>query len=91
MPTCSYRVLLVLSLLCVVVGCSIHVVEAGKGVVYPADNWLQRAGGAPFPDLYPEFRAGDAAGAATAPAAAAAAADTAAPAASAPASGAGTA
>lgn len=70
---------------------SIHVVEAGKGVVYPADNWLQRAGGAPFPDLYPEFRPGDAAGAATAPAAAAAAADTAAPAASAPASGAGTA
>lgn len=35
---------------------AIHLVEAGKGTVYPADNWLQRDGGAPFPDLYPEFR-----------------------------------
>jgi phytanoyl-CoA hydroxylase len=30
---------------------SIHVVEGGKGVVYPADNWLQRDDGA-FPALY---------------------------------------
>lgn len=35
---------------------SIHVVEAGKGTRYPADNWLQREGGSPFPDLYPELR-----------------------------------
>jgi phytanoyl-CoA hydroxylase len=31
---------------------SIHVVEGGRGVAYPADNWLQRDGGAPFPALY---------------------------------------
>lgn len=31
---------------------SIHVVEGGKGVVYPADNWLQRTDGKPFPALY---------------------------------------
>lgn len=30
---------------------SIHCVEGGKGVVYPKDNWLQRPGYAPFPDL----------------------------------------
>ena len=29
---------------------SIHVVEAGRGVQYPADNWLQREG--PFPRVY---------------------------------------
>lgn len=34
---------------------SIHIVEAGKDTVYPKDNWLQRDGEAPFPDLYPEF------------------------------------
>lgn len=31
---------------------SIHVVEAGKGVEYPADNWLQRFDGVPFPRFY---------------------------------------
>lgn len=41
---------------------SIHVVEGGKGIVYPADNWLQRKGGAPFPDLYEEFRTATATG-----------------------------
>jgi hypothetical protein len=28
------------------------VVEGAEGVAYPADNWLQREGGAPFPALY---------------------------------------
>jgi phytanoyl-CoA hydroxylase len=31
---------------------SIHVIESGKGVAYPADNWLQRTDGKPFPTLY---------------------------------------
>jgi phytanoyl-CoA hydroxylase len=31
---------------------SIHVVEAGKGVRYPTDNWLQRTDGLPFPRVY---------------------------------------
>lgn len=31
---------------------SIHVIEGGKGVVYPADNWLQRSDGGPFPAVY---------------------------------------
>ncbi|RYG57123.1 phytanoyl-CoA dioxygenase family protein [archaeon] len=31
---------------------SIHVVEGGKGVEYPADNWLQRPAGVPFPAVY---------------------------------------
>lgn len=31
---------------------SIHVIEGADGVEYPADNWLQRDGGAPFPALY---------------------------------------
>jgi phytanoyl-CoA hydroxylase len=31
---------------------SIHVVEGAEGVAYPADNWLQREGGAPVPALY---------------------------------------
>lgn len=31
---------------------SIHVVEGGKGVEYPADNWLQRPAGEPFPAVY---------------------------------------
>ena len=31
---------------------SIHIVEGGKGVEYPNDNWLQRADGALFPALY---------------------------------------
>jgi phytanoyl-CoA hydroxylase len=31
---------------------SIHLVEAGKGVQYPKDNWLQRTDGKPFPALY---------------------------------------
>jgi len=31
---------------------SIHVIEGGRGVTYPADNWLQREAGAPFPALY---------------------------------------
>lgn len=30
---------------------SIHIVEGGEGVVYPPDNWLQRADG-PFPSVY---------------------------------------
>ena len=31
---------------------SIHIVEGAPGFVYPADNWLQRFDGAPFPALY---------------------------------------
>jgi len=31
-----------------------HVVESGKGVVYDANNWLQRKDGSPFPKLYEE-------------------------------------
>lgn len=31
---------------------SIHVVEGGAGYDYPADNWLQRLDGTPFPSLY---------------------------------------
>jgi phytanoyl-CoA hydroxylase len=31
---------------------SIHIIEAGKGVAYPADNWLQREDGKQFPQLY---------------------------------------
>lgn len=31
---------------------SIHVIESGKGVVYPKDNWLQRDDGEPFPAVY---------------------------------------
>ena len=33
---------------------SVHVVEGGKGVLYPEDNWLQRSDGASFPALYGE-------------------------------------
>jgi len=29
-----------------------HVIETGKGVVYDADNWLQREDGGPFSRLY---------------------------------------
>lgn len=37
---------------------SIHVVEGGKGTVYPADNWLQVPGGPrAFPALYPAVAA----------------------------------
>jgi phytanoyl-CoA hydroxylase len=31
---------------------SIHVVEAGRGVEYLADNWLQRSDGSAFPRVY---------------------------------------
>jgi len=36
---------------------SIHVVEGGKGVSYPVDNWLQIEGG--FPRAYPALYGGD--------------------------------
>jgi phytanoyl-CoA hydroxylase len=49
---------------------SIHLVEGGKGVQYPPDNWLQREDGAPFPALYDDEAAAGAAAAAAAPAAA---------------------
>lgn len=31
---------------------SIHIIESGKGVEYPKDNWLQRTSGSKFPELY---------------------------------------
>jgi phytanoyl-CoA hydroxylase len=31
---------------------SIHIVEGAPGWTYPADNWLQRTDGSPFPALY---------------------------------------